>query len=1472
MARPLHSKVSFNRQLSTAFVVGIVFLAIISSLLISWVASRTARDRFITEGLQITGNFAIQSRLALLYASKENAEVPVKSILSFPDVLQVAIFSMDGKTLLSEGETKDRLSDGWQKHLSEYAALIHESGRAWYFASIVYPSALPDEDESPFEEIEANPEPLGYVLVTMGKGSLHVMTQRIFLVNSFIALALASVLLLILRFITKRLTTPLENLAKTMLRAEQGETRIRAELTGPKDIVDMEHAFNKMMAVLEEREAELKEARDAALQSAQIKAEFAAVVSHEIRTPLNGVLGMLNLLKEIGVPERQREYLNIAINSGDTLQELINDILDFSKIEAHKLELEKVEFNLRENIEDTTALFAEKAYSKDIELCLSIRPHCPAVVIGDVTRLRQILNNLLSNAIKFTHRGSVELSVEYRQQENGHQPQQLYFAVKDTGIGIPEEAQERIFDSFRQADGSTTRQFGGTGLGLTISRQLIELMGGHLEVASTAGEGSTFSFSIPMEVASSSAPDTPLAKQHVLVMDRTPCSRLSIAQTLTALGCRCDSAETEQEALSMLGPHNAPPIQVCFFDEKSCASLPAAFAVKARTAASNPAMRLIMLTHPSITEHELHEIDATLYKPVRHSALKQSLLALPVETKPQLPDAETAAATRSSSRRILIVDDNRTNQMVAKAMLSESGYLADVASNGKEAVKFVSQKSYDLVLMDCNMPVMDGYDATKNIRQLPPGSARTPIFAMTAIDNSQDVQRCLDVGMDGCLIKPLNLQVLREKLNELFHKDTHILDAAPSAALISNIDVDIFSTLQRTMGDKIREIVDAFTDDGASYLAQLEQALDRQDWPQVTHLAHVLKGSARNLGANVFASIARELEDLARANKLTVPHANTLFLELKEEFAQLGEALGNMLAGNFNNVKNRISDKQESVLIVDDDKSTRLTIAEALRSDGLQIEHAANGEEGVSKFQQVKPDLVIMDAMMPIMNGFDACRKIRSLTEGQSTPILIITALENDETIECAFRSGAADFIPKPINLAVLRQRVKRVLAARQSEMRVKQLAYSDPLTGLPNRMAFAARLQQDLAYAKRNHNKLAVMFIDIDHFKDVNDNLGHAAGDYLLKMLAERVAGCVRSEDTLARLGGDEFVVVLSSVHSPNGANIAAGNILTALSRPFDIDGTEIFVGASIGISIYPDDGESKESLIKNADTAMYRAKANGRNNFQFYTSDMSASISKRVELETDIRKLIEGDELILYFQPQEDLQSGTIIGAEALIRWHHPTRGFLLPSAFIHVAEEAGLIDKIGLWVLRTACQQFYTWRTDKGFHGRVAVNVSARHFMAPKFVSQINDCLEWSGLEAEALELEITEHTILEHADETIAKLKQLDAMGITIAIDDFGVGFSSFNYLRRMPVQVLKIDASFVHDVPEDHASAAVVDGMIKLGHNLDLEVVAEGIENEAQYQFVQQKQCDAAQGYYISKPLTARDFYDQFIHEPVAETR
>ncbi len=556
------------------------------------------------------------------------------------------------------------------------------------------------------------------------------------------------------------------------------------------------------------------------------------------------------------------------------------------------------------------------------------------------------------------------------------------------------------------------------------------------------------------------------------------------------------------------------------------------------------------------------------------------------------------------------------------------------------------------------------------------------------------------------------------------------------------------------------------------------------------------------------------------------------------------------------------TERTKIVLIADDNTDTRLTIANALVLDGLGIEYAANGQEALSKFKSCQPDLVIMNEVMPVMTGFDACFQMNQTPDGRNTPILMVTALGSDESIETAFKIGATDFIPKPINSLVLRRRVKRVLDARQSEKKVEQLAYIDGLTGLPNRAACADRLMQNLAFARRNASRLAVMFIGIDHFQDVNDNLGRAAGDTLLKFIAERVGGCVRSEDTLARLGGDEFVVVLSSVKGPKGIDTVAKTLLKILSAPFHLADREIYVGVSIGISMYPEDGGDRETLLKNADTAMHRAKALGRNNYQFYTFEMSTSISDRMEIETDLRTARENEELILYYQPKVDSDSGSILGAEVLLRWQHPRRGFLLPNAFIPIADEIGVLDNIGGWVINSACGQFRDWLKFIRFEAGIAVNISVRQLMAPRFVDNVKHWLEMAELDPEYLELEITESTILKNIEETIKKLKQLRSMGVKIAIDDFGVGYSSFGYLRQLPVNILKIDRSFVHDMVDHSSSAAIIDGMIKLGHNLNLTIVAEGVENDAQRCFLKELGCDILQGNFISEPVPPDNFFSQ----------
>jgi EAL domain-containing protein (putative c-di-GMP-specific phosphodiesterase class I) len=354
-----------------------------------------------------------------------------------------------------------------------------------------------------------------------------------------------------------------------------------------------------------------------------------------------------------------------------------------------------------------------------------------------------------------------------------------------------------------------------------------------------------------------------------------------------------------------------------------------------------------------------------------------------------------------------------------------------------------------------------------------------------------------------------------------------------------------------------------------------------------------------------------------------------------------------------------------------------------------------------------------------------------------------------------------------------------------------------------------------------------------------------------------------------LARLGGDEFVVILSNMDSKRVAEKVATSMLGSLKDPFHIAGNEIFAGVSIGIATYPDDGRTKEDLLKNADTAMYKAKSNGRNNYQFYDQEMSKNLAERMKLESELRKVVEDEELALYYQPKQDTKTGKIVGSEALVRWQHQLHGVVSPDKFIPLAEETGLIKDIGMWVLETACKTLKSWQVHHGYVGTVAVNVSAVQIMDESFVDKVSYCLKKYHLEKGCIELEITESMVLDDVDVMLEKLHQLRRLGISLSIDDFGTGYSSFNYLKQMPVHTLKLDREFIVNIDDDKGDQAVVDGMIVMAHNLGLKVVAEGIETQPQYDFLEKRKCDLIQGYLVSKPLTQEDFENKYVFEAVS---
>lgn len=565
-----------------------------------------------------------------------------------------------------------------------------------------------------------------------------------------------------------------------------------------------------------------------------------------------------------------------------------------------------------------------------------------------------------------------------------------------------------------------------------------------------------------------------------------------------------------------------------------------------------------------------------------------------------------------------------------------------------------------------------------------------------------------------------------------------------------------------------------------------------------------------------------------------------------------------------------------ALLVVDDVPENIHGLIDALK-DEYRIQVACQGAKALEiVLSPEPPDLVLLDIVMPEMDGYEVCRRIKAMATGNRIPVIFVTVVDATQQKVRGFELGASDYITKPFDIDEVRARIRthleltrlrrfledlvaqRTAMLEVSEEKYRVLAHRDPLTGLPNRMLFAELLDHAILQAECNQSQFALLFLDLDNFKTINESLGHTCGDQLLVAAGGRLQGLLPECDAVARIGGDEFNIIYESRDGMPSADLMAQRIIDALAEPCVVDGQEIYLGASVGIAVYPADGRDAETLQSSADAALHRAKTQGRGVLRFFSPEMTQRAKMRLNMEADLRRAIDNGELRLHFQPQVDLISGSIAGIEALVRWMHPERGMVSPNEFIPLAEESGLVVRLGDWVLREACHQIGCW-SEMGLAPRqTSINVSAVQLSRGRLVDSVRQAVRDSGIDPAQLELEITESFVMVDRDQSFRSLAELKELGICLSIDDFGTGYSSLSYLQQIDVHKLKIDLSFVRDMTTNPGNASIVKAIIALGHSLGLEIIAEGVEEPGQARYLRSLQCDVIQGYLISRPLPVEE--------------
>ncbi|MDD1615208.1 MAG: response regulator receiver modulated diguanylate cyclase/phosphodiesterase [Methylococcaceae bacterium NSP1-2] len=1705
----------------------------------------------------------LNSQPSLLSADLYDNAGNVFASYQSPKKLKPSLSNIDIKTLISVSQNHappQNLIQSLHTQLTDWYSLvfkpsIKELGSPLYKQTIIY------DDHNTLHllrPILLDGELQGILHLADDQSGLQALLDRFYLIISLIVAFTGLSLFIVSTKLQQVFLAPLLELMHAMQTVTHEKnfthriTKINADEFG-----EMATVYNTMLTEIQQRDQQLSQhrahleqqvisrtkelseknqsletaiqdaitAKEGAESASKAKSQFLASMSHEIRTPINGVLGMTELLLNTELNSRQIRLAETSFRSAETLLGIINNILDFSKIEAGKFSLVYSDIDLRDLLEETAAMLSIQAHNKGLELILNLPNELNGIVRCDAERLRQILINLLSNAIKFTEHGEVQLKVTLLNSTDKRQ--ELLFEVIDTGSGIAAEQQLFIFDSFTQVDNTTTRRFGGTGLGLTISKQLVEIMDGQLELSSTVGKGSCFHFRLTLEQNQQTVPEKQdinvLQGLAVLVVDDNATHRGVLCKQLSYWGMHCECVENGELALNALlkAALLHRPFQIVVLDWHMPRMEGPELALAIRAEPLIPKLSIVLLSSDNLIlksnkDHD-YKIDYFLNKPVTQKKLLHCLLEL-LNIRQNQQQYELQSMIKKHIKlaaNILVAEDNLINQEVCMGMLRAIGCQVQIADNGKNAVQAFEQGHYDLILMDCHMPDMDGFQSTSAIRQLEQlssNSTHIPIIALTAKPfNQQQLQMTLE-------------KWLPSQESEIGKTTSIVIETPlikmPKSILNTEALENLRPLITATGESVLNKAIGLFLSSVTEQLTNMGNALNNQDAKTLTKIAHSFKSACANLGAQNLADYAAAIETLARAGQLQGVGVliTTITNELPAILTALNEEITRLPTTQIIQTVSAL--QQKRILLVDDELSFRLVSREALQAAGFIIDEAVNGHQALEKVKQQLPDVILLDAIMDDgLDGFETCVLLREVSGMTDVPIIMSTGLGDIASINRAFDVGATDFIIKPLNYPLIIHRLNFILRAghntaelrnskiqltaaqriarlgywtwntktnhfeisahlaklcgiklesfdytqdcffqlvhhqdrdfvkklfakvsqgqseqkadfrlqvvdadpivvhqeidaindsgepiiigtiqditariqaeaelsiaaiafesqegmmitdnqcvvlrvnqaftditgytaneiigksprnlrsgrhdkdfynkmwcsinqtnswageiwnrrknsevfpvwltisavknyndkvthyvssytdiserKANEEQIKQLAFYDPLTGLANRRLLLEQLKHSINIERREGKQLALLMLDLDRFKNVNDRWGHLAGDELLQQVAQRIKAKLRDVDMVARLGGDEFVVLLENIsHSEDAARIAQ-MIIADLAKPFRLmQSDNARIGTSIGIALYPQHGDSAQILMDNADIALYQAKAQGRGCYAYFSEELTHAVRERIALESRLQKAIELQEFRVFFQPQVNIITGHITGAEALVRWQDPIEGLIQPNQFIPLAEETNLIIEIGEWVLRETCKQGRQW-LDAGLAPLIlAVNVSSKQFRHINIVDLVTQVLHETGFPAQQLELEITESGLMECQDNqtddnlmvnkngVISILNDLRALGVRLAIDDFGTGYSSLAYLKRFPLDVLKIDKSFIDDIPNLKDDMEIAATIIAMGRNLGFQVLAEGVETAEQLAFLQEKGCDTYQGFFKNKPMPAEAF-------------